>query len=135
MLMSFSNFILRKIPPPVCVCVCACVRVCVCAYVCTCVRALCVCVGGGGGTGNWKFYLGRGNFLSGGWNLRRSDFDHSKLFQGYQQLSVNVEYWLKSKLAWHLVYKEYKVKIMVQEQWLQLKMKFLLGYNMKIGGD
>ena len=31
------------------------------------------------------------------------------------------------------VYKEYEVKIkIVQEQWLQLKMKFLLGYNMKI---
>ena len=31
------------------------------------------------------------------------------------------------------VYKEYEVKIkMVQEQWLQLKMKFLLGYNMTI---
>ena len=31
------------------------------------------------------------------------------------------------------VYKEYEVKIkMVQDQWLQLKMKFLLGHNMKI---
>ena len=31
------------------------------------------------------------------------------------------------------VYKEYGVKIkMVEEQWLQLKMKLLLGYNMKI---
>ena len=30
------------------------------------------------------------------------------------------------------MYKEYEVQIkMVQEQWLQLKMKFLLGYNMK----
>ena len=29
--------------------------------------------------------------------------------------------------------KQYEAKIkMVQEQWLQLKMKFLLGYNMKI---
>ena len=32
------------------------------------------------------------------------------------------------------VYKEYEVKIkMVQKQWLKLKTKFLLGYNMKIG--
>ena len=32
-----------------------------------------------------------------------------------------------------IVCKEYERKIkMVQEQWLQLKMKFLLGYNMKI---
>ena len=31
------------------------------------------------------------------------------------------------------VYKEYEVKIkMIQEEWLQLKMKFLLGYNMEI---
>ena len=31
------------------------------------------------------------------------------------------------------LYKEYEVKIkMVQEQWLQLKMNFLLDYNMKI---
>ena len=31
------------------------------------------------------------------------------------------------------VYKEYGVKTkMAEEQWLQLKMKLLLGYNMKI---
>ena len=31
------------------------------------------------------------------------------------------------------LYKEYEVKTtMVQEQWLQLKMNFLLDYNMKI---
>ena len=31
------------------------------------------------------------------------------------------------------VYKKYEIKTkIVQEQWLQLKMKFLLGYNMKI---
>ena len=31
------------------------------------------------------------------------------------------------------VYKEYEIKTkMVQEQWLQLKLKFSLGYNMKI---
>ena len=43
------------------------------------------------------------------------------------------KYWTsKSKLAWP-VCKEYEVKIkMVREQWLQLKMKFLLGYTMKI---
>ena len=30
-------------------------------------------------------------------------------------------------------YKEYEVKIkMVQEQWLQLKLEFLLGYNVNI---
>ena len=31
------------------------------------------------------------------------------------------------------MYKKYEVKIkMVQEHWLQVKKKFLLGYNMKI---
>ena len=31
------------------------------------------------------------------------------------------------------MYKEYEIKIkMTQVQWLELKMKFLLGYNMKI---
>ena len=31
------------------------------------------------------------------------------------------------------MYREYEVKMeMIQEQWLQLKLKFLLGYNMKI---
>ena len=31
------------------------------------------------------------------------------------------------------VYKEYEIKTkMVQEQWLQLKMEILVGYNMKI---
>ena len=47
---------------------------------------------------------------------------------------LKFEHELKSKLARpSCVYKEYEVKIkMVQEQWLQLKMKFLLVYYMKI---
>ena len=40
---------------------------------------------------------------------------------------------IKIKISMICVYKEYEVKIkMLEEQWLQLKMKFLLGYNMKI---
>ena len=40
---------------------------------------------------------------------------------------------IKIKLTMTCMYKEYEAKIkMVQEQWLQLKMKFLLDYNMKI---
>ena len=32
------------------------------------------------------------------------------------------------------IYKEYEIKTkMMQKQWLQLKMEFLGGYNMKIG--
>ena len=44
-------------------------------------------------------------------------------------------YWtsIKIKVSMTCEYKEYEVKIqIVPEQWLQLKMKFLLGYNMKI---
>ena len=47
-------------------------------------------------------------FLLGGGNLRRSDFDHWK---------INMT----------CVYKKYKIKNIAQE----LKVKFLLGYNMK----
>ena len=40
---------------------------------------------------------------------------------------------IKIKFSMTYVYKEYEGKIkMVQDQWLQLKMMFLLGYNMKI---
>ena len=47
-----------------------------------------------------------------------------------QEHSLDTEHQLKSKLAW-LVCHEIKTK-MVQEQWVQLKMMFLLGYNLKI---
>ena len=40
---------------------------------------------------------------------------------------------IKIEISMTCVYKEYEVKIkMVQEQWLHLKMKFLLVYYMKI---
>ena len=45
------------------------------------------------------------------------------------------EYWtlIKIKISTTCVSKEYEIKTkMVQEQWLQLKMMFLLGYNLKI---
>ena len=38
----------------------------------------------------------------------------------------------KNSFLWILNIKEYEIKKMVQEQWLQLKIKFLQGYNMKI---
>ena len=54
----------------------------------------------------------------------------------FLKVSNNINYnWasIKIKLRMTCVYKEYDIKIkMVQEQWLHLKMKFLLGYNMKI---
>ena len=40
---------------------------------------------------------------------------------------------IKIKISMTCMYQEYEVKIkMVQELWLQVKMKFLLDYNMKI---
>ena len=63
---------------------------------------VCVCVGGGGGSE----ILHEEIFVPGEGNLRRNDFDDSK------------EYEIKTKME--------------QQQWLQLKMLFLLGYNMKI---
>ena len=71
--------------------------------------------------------------LSGGGNLTTSDFDHSTLFLKIK--TTFCIYWtsIKIKTSRACVHKEYEQKIkMVQEQWLQLKMKFLLGYNMKI---
>ena len=47
--------------------------------------------------GDGKFCWG--DFLSGGGNLTRSDFDHLNLFQNYKQHSVNIEHLLKLKLA------------------------------------
>ena len=75
-----------------------------------------------------------GNFtgeisLSGSGNLR-SAFNHSNLFQSEKQHSVNNEHRLKSKLAWPVYAKSMKLK-MVQEQWLLLKIKFLLACNVK----
>ena len=61
-------------------------------------------------------------FSPGGGNLRKSDFDDSKIF-------VNTEHQLKSKLAWSVSQKSMKLKPkMVQEQWLQLKMTVLFFY-------
>ena len=68
----------------------------------------------------------KGGLFSAGEHLRRSAFDHLNHFQ------------IKTTSFWKYrtstcVYKEYKVKVkMVQEQWLQLKMKFLLVYYMKM---
>ena len=82
--------------------------------------------------GGSEIFSGGREGLSGGGNLRKSDFDHSNISQSQKQLSVNIEHWLKSKISMTCVYKKYEVEIkMVQEQRLQLKMKILLGYNVK----
>ena len=47
---------------------------------------------------------------------------------------MNTEHQIKLKLAWPVCPKGYEIKTkMVQEQWLQVKMTFLLGYNLKVG--
>ena len=75
-----------------------------------------------------------GIFLMSGENLTRSDFEHLNLFQAWKQNSVNIEHQLaKIKISMTCVDKGYKFKIkLIQEQWLQLKMKSLLGSNVKI---
>ena len=51
-----------------------------------------------------------GGFLLGDGNLKMSDFDHSNLFQNEKQHSVNVEHWLKLKLAWSVCTESMDVK-------------------------
>ena len=78
-----------------------------------------------------------GNFAEGEFfllsgNLARSYNDYSNLFS--KPKTTFCKYWtsIKIKISMTCVYKEYEIKIkMVQQQWLQLKMEFLLGYNMK----
>ena len=71
----------------------------------------------------WETLL-LGIFLSSDRNLKRSDFDHLYHFKAKKTFFEN---WtsIKIKISSTCVYEEYEVKIkMVQEQWLQLKMKF-----------
>ena len=70
-------------------------------------------------------------FLPGEGNL--SDFDDSNLFLKLK--TAFSEYWtsIKTKINMTCVSKEYEFKTkMEQEQWLQLKILFLLGYNLEI---
>ena len=40
---------------------------------------------------------------------------------------------IKIKISMTCLYKEYEIKIkIIKERWLQLKIKFLMGYNMKV---
>ena len=72
-------------------------------------------------------FAGGGIFLQSGGNLRKSDF---------VILTIQTFFKAKNSFLWILninVSKEYEIKTkMVHEQWPQLKMKFLLGYNLKI---
>ena len=79
-----------------------------------------------------------GNFAGGefftGW--LEPEVEWFRQFQPFPKLKTAFsEYWttIKIKISMTCVYKEYEIKTkMVQEHWLQLKMKFLLGYNMEI---
>ena len=69
-------------------------------------------------------------FLPGEGNLRRSDFGDSNLFS-----IAFCEYWtsIKIKINMTCASKEYDIKTEMElEQRLQLKILFLLGYNLKI---
>ena len=62
-------------------------------------------------------FAGEDFFLLGDGNLRRSDFDHSNVFQSQKQHSVNIDRRIKFKISMTCEYKEYEVKIkMIQEQ-------------------
>ena len=86
--------------------------------------------GGGGGIGNftvgWEFFY-RVKGTWGGVILTTGTF--------FKLKPAFCEYWasIKIKINMTCVSKEYEIKTkMDQEQWLQLKMLFLLGYNLKI---
>ena len=70
----------------------------------------------------WEILL-RGNFLLGGENLRRSIFT----IPTFSKVSTTFcKYWtsIKIKVSMTYLYKECEVKIMLQEEWLQLKWSF-----------
>ena len=74
-----------------------------------------------------------GNFSIGWWESEKEWFWPLEPFSKLK--TTFWKYWtlIKIKISMACVYKEHGGKIkMVQEQWLQLKMKTLLGYNMKI---
>ena len=82
--------------------------------------------------GRWELFLRRGIFY------REVEIWWGVIFtiRAFSKLKTTFcKYWklIKMKVIVTCVYKEYKVKIKkVQEHWIQLRMKFLLGYKMKI---
>ena len=74
-------------------------------------------------------FTGRRFFIS--WY--ESDQERFWPFEPFPELKATIcKYWtsIKIKISMTCVCKEYEVKIkMAQEQWLQLKINFLLGYN------
>ena len=67
-------------------------------------------------------------FLTGGSALWRSEFVNLNNFQSYNILIIQKKF-NKIKISMTCISKEYKIKTkMTQEQLLQLKIKFSLGY-------
>ena len=77
--------------------------------------------------GRWIIYFARReNFFPRWWGPE-------EWFWRFKPLSKLKTASFRIKISLTCVYKEHEIKTkMVQEQWLQLKMKFSLGYNMKI---
>ena len=74
-----------------------------------------------------------GDFCVGWWEPEEEWFWPFKPFSKLK--TTFCKYWtlIKIKISLACVYKEYEVKVkMVQEQWMKIKMKVLLGYSMKI---
>ena len=85
------------------------------------------------GKGESEILLEWGGFFTGWWEAEEKWFWPFKHFSKLK--TAFCEYWTKIKIKISItsVYKDYEIKTkLVQEEWLQLKMKFLLGYNMKI---
>ena len=78
--------------------------------------------------GDWKFYWER--FFFHWW---RGIEEWFWWFEPFSKLKIALcEYWtsIKIKISMTCVSKEYETQTkMVHEQWIQLNMKFLLGYN------
>ena len=73
-----------------------------------------------------------GNFFTGWWKPEEESFLQ---FEPSSKLKTAFcEYWtsIKIKLSITCVSKEYEIKIKMVQEWLKLKMRFLLHYNMKI---
>ena len=81
--------------------------------------------------GNWKFCWGR--FFTGWWEPGEEWFSWFKPFSKLKTAFCEYCTSIKIKINMPCVYKEYEIKAkMVLEQWLQLKMKFLLLFSGEI---
>ena len=80
------------------------------------------------GWGNRKFYL-RAEFFY--WVKRTRGEVILTIRTFFKLKTAFCEYWTSIKIKINMS-KEYEIKKMEQEQWLQLKMLLLLGYNLKI---